>query len=239
VDTWTRRLRISWRPTLGFFERRYEVLRRLEGRELLHSFHVEENLVSVRLGDRAHAVAFGPGRIELSTYRPEADVERMRDALELLVDALEPGPARMALGMQALEPLELDYGEARNQAIRRAFPGLPPADESDFAFLLESRQGPEVRWGLEVGVVEGEELPPRFARVRSRVGEPDVQSRPGLWPVDSLPEVSLFSDGQFDRLARISAPSLDELVRAWDDLVEHAEDVISVVFNRLNPMEEP
>jgi hypothetical protein len=164
---------------------------------------------------------------------------RMRDALALLVANLDLAPARMALGIQALEPVDADYDEVRNDALAAVFPNLPGGQQRDFASLLEELKGPVARWTIDVGVVERNEIPPRLARERSRIARRDTQSPPSLWPPESLPAVALYSDGEFALVDRIAEPVLDNLVERWETLLTHAEEVISAVFAQLNPLERP
>jgi hypothetical protein len=235
VQAWTQRLRISWRPTLGFFDSRYEVLREIERRELLYGFRVTEQRIGVRLGDPVHFMAFGPGRIELSVFRPDAEPERLRTVLPLLVERLDVRPARLTLDAQWLVPLELEYDDARNQALARHFPDLTTAEAHDFAFMLESRRGPGTRWTLDVGVVERGELPPRLSREHSRVGPKDPESPPSIWPLESLPEVALYVDGTFELVERIADPSVDNLLQQWESLMESAEEVVTLAVGRVDP----
>ncbi|HEV3000179.1 MAG TPA: hypothetical protein VGW75_05505 [Solirubrobacteraceae bacterium] len=238
MRAWTQRLRISWRSTLGFFEGRYDVLREIERRELLYGFRVTEQRIAVRLGDPAHFIAFAPGRIELSVFQPDADRERLRMVLPLLVERLDVGAARLTLDAQWLDPLELDYDDARNRALARHFPELITAEAHDFAFMLESRRGSGTRWILDIGVLKQSEMPARLSREESRLGPRDPESPPSIWPLQSLPEVALYVDGTFELLERVADASVDNVLKQWESLTESAEELVTLALRRVDPRGE-
>ena len=237
----TQRMNLAWRPALGFFERRYEVLRTLEDDGLLRSFQVRENRISVRLGDPLHVLVFGPESAEVMLLGPDGEFERLMSALETVLRTIRPaGSTRIVIGAQWLERLEIPYKDARHAAASRILGEDGDITDRDFALLTSGELSePRVAFDLEIGVVEAAEIPQRLARQAGRIGKVAPEVPPSLWPTESLPDVALFADSTWRPESPINEPTLDEIRSTWDATVMAATLTISNVFERFRPRGEP
>jgi hypothetical protein len=233
VELWTQRINVAWWRSLRFFERRFEVLRTFEDGGLLRQFRVDDDEVGMRLGDANHSLAFGVLGLDGSLYQPDADADRLRNAIRVVFDALEPERLSHAtFGLQWLVPLDVSYDEAREAAARVAMP-VNNFQPKDFALFSDGEsRDPEATIVLECGVVGVAELPQRLARQVGRMGPPDRSSPPTLWPADRLPEVAFFCDSNW--IATQALESLDDLFHLWEGTQRASAEVVSELMSHFN-----
>jgi hypothetical protein len=59
---WAQRLYVPWETGVSFYQRRWDVLQRLEDEDLLYDHRVIEERVALRLGDAQHVSSFSDER---------------------------------------------------------------------------------------------------------------------------------------------------------------------------------
>lgn len=234
VEPWTQRVRIPWRPLVSFFERRWELLRAFEDQGLVRQFRVHAARIDIRLGDAHHLVIFGQDGLELSLLRPDADHGRMESASRAIWTALDPPQlTRPSMTFQWLMPVEADYDDARRDVAARLLGQPQGAGHADFAALVDGEcESPESTYRLEVGVVQASESPMRLAREVGRVGVPAPEAPPSLWPPDTLPDVALFCDSDWD-IHNVPDPSIEAVLEQWTTAKEAARQIVSGLFEQL------
>ena len=89
MTPWTQRVEILWRPELGFFEKRSELLRELEAAGLLSEFQWTVDDVTVRIQPFA-GITVGLSGATCLVMSPRADVEQVRAALQIVLEKLSP-----------------------------------------------------------------------------------------------------------------------------------------------------
>jgi hypothetical protein len=215
VALWTQRIGASWPPTLNYYERRLDVLRRFEDEGLLRQFSVSEDDVSARLGDANHSINFSPTGLVAGLYQPDGDEERVRYAMAVVVEVLEPDEIVVpTFDFQWVVELEEAYDDARRRAARVAAPSSL-AQANDFALWADGHlEEPDANYFFECGVVDASELPTRLARLHGRAGAADPRSPPSLWPRDVLPEVAFFCGVNW--AVDVADESLERVFELWD-----------------------
>jgi hypothetical protein len=241
VRPWTQRIEARWRPEISFFEHRYEILRHLEAAKLLSAFRMlPSERISVRLGDAKHELLFGPDRIVLTLRAVDADTERLDVAAGLVIDAIKPRRSlRPQIDLQYLIPLDVAYAEARTTGLRRLVGDEPVGNGAlvDWALTTDGvLENPAVRFNVEIGVVERDEIPPRLTR---RVGRFDARAGEladeSFWDDDTtLPAVAFFADGVW--LPEERLPEGDThagLRRAWRTGVDEMARIVLELHDRV------
>jgi len=206
VTIWTRRASFAWRQNIGFYEHRYKVLRHLDEKGLLRRFLEREDQLAIRLQGPHQVVTFTPEGLQWGLLKPDADIEVIRTAVEVICKELQPqlrGYSRF--GFQALEPCTKSYDEARSAAVAAYLGTEHPGRIIDFALSLDGKlAAPFDDWWMQAGIVNASEMSLRLARgLRRRITE--ISSPPSLWSPDELPAVAVFSDVEVD-IAPFEAP---------------------------------
>jgi hypothetical protein len=228
VALWTQRLSISWRQNIGFFERRYDVLRDIEQKGLLRRFIDGHNEMAVRLQGPHQLVTFRSEGMDLSMLRPDADIDVMRAAADAICDALEPKMQGFPLfRFQWLIPCTSSYDEARRLAADAFVGAAHPAAVTDFALLLDGKcEKPFDDWHLELGILDAAEAPRRLAR-----GADD--SQPGLWRPEDLPPVAILCDVRLGRIQLGPDDIVESVFSAFESARETADRLMSSILSPL------
>jgi hypothetical protein len=225
---WTQRLSVAWRPSLGFFEKRYEILRAIEDEKLLHQFLHRDDRISVRLGDPNHIVTFAPDRLEMTVLRPDGDLGRVLNVGQLVLEALRPSRILSpAVQFQWLNPIAQDYEVAKAQLVERLFGQVPHLTYGDTAALLDvATDEPASRGQVEFGLVNASEMPGRLARsvgYMTHLAEPEAPA--SLWVGETLPEVAFFCDSAWWPI-QPPDPAIDAVGKLWEDMREMAGSIV-------------
>ena len=231
MDPWTERIALAWRSSIRFFKHRYDILERLEEEGLLWGFRVEEEEISVRLGDPSHLLTFTPTYATGGVLRPDGDPGRLRLAMELVLESIEPGQlVGSRFDFQWLIAAEGEYDEVR-AAAAAAFLAEAPGAVTDLAAWLDGELDDGKPYVLECGVVEADEVPPRLARTTGRFRAARSEDiPPSLWPVEDLPAVAFFCDMNVEPTTDID--SADSYFTLLGDCRIAAEPVISALMSR-------
>jgi len=234
VALWTQRVRLTWPPSLTFFERRFEVLGQYEQMGLLQQFRVREQRVSARLGDAYHFISISPDELEAGLLQPSGEFHRVESALRIAFDLLVPRRVvRPRLSFQWLIPVAEDYDTARLRAITSMIGDVPQLENKDPALFFTASSGPDAVVNTECGIVEAAEIPRRLAR---QVGQltpfADAEAPSSLWPVDSVPNVAFFCDSIW-HMVRLDEPTADAVFECWDNTRAAAESVVTLLADRL------
>jgi len=234
MGLWTQRVRLTWPPSLTFFEHRYEVLRQFEQMGLLQQFRVREQRLSARLGDAYHFISISPDELEAGLLRPSGEFHRVENALRITFDLLKPQRVvRPLLSFQWLFPVGEDYDSARLRASTSMLGDLPPLERKDPAlfFAASTHAGDVVN--IECGIVEAAETPQRLAR---QVGQftsfADAEAPPSLWPVDSVPNVAFFCDSIW-HMVILDDPTPDAVFKSWENMRASTENIVTSLADRL------
>lgn len=232
MGLWTQRLGLSWRSSVRFFEHRYRVLERLEDDALLWGFMVDENEVAVRLGDPNHLLFFGPTNVSAALLQPDGDEDRLKNAVEMVIDALEPRSlVRPTFGFQWLVGVEGSYDEVRGSAAQTFLPSAP-GHATDLSAWIDGELDSGKEYSLECGIVEAIEAPPRLARDTGRFFTHDPRIQASLWPIENLPPVAFFCDIEFEPGDEVG--SAGDFFNRWGETREDAKGVVSVLMARFN-----
>jgi hypothetical protein len=187
---WTQSLSIRWRPELRFYEQRVAILRSLEERGELRAFRVQENFVDARLFESRVRLSVRQDGLDLYLDRPDADVARAWEAVEIGLSIVKPDrPRFVRASFQHLAPLDMRFEDA----VRRAYGGVlgrlgtESIEFGDWALLVDLSMKNGSSGQIEFGIVRGDEVPDRLARIAGRIG-------PRQQPVSRLPEPSDFAD---------------------------------------------
>ena len=233
MNPWTQRATVSWRPALAFFERRYSILRAFEDAGLLHQFRIEEDSVSVRLGDANHEIYFSARGLELAMFQPDGDFERLANATRAIIDHLEPKHLlRPEFNFQWLVPLDGDYDEVRRRTAGAVLPSFD-GEATDFAVLVDGSRSKST-YVFEAGIVDAAEIPQRLSGVRGRVRRPgQIEAPPSLWPPDELPQVAFYADSVvFERV--VEEATSDGFLSAWQEMRDIAFDIVGKVMKEFD-----
>lgn len=217
---WTQGASINWRPSFRFYEARTKFLSRLDEKGLVRAWRMEDEEVSVRLGDREHEAFLTPTGVRVFATTTEPDLERLILAAELAVKETNiPRLTIVRVYFQHLYPIEGKYDEIRSRSAHLLLGSF--ADDlkvSDYALLVDGRpDDPTYAFQVEFGIVSRVEIPLRLARLIGRMrGEEDQQrSLPRQLRLADLPEVALFADSSW---ALVKAPASDEISGALREL---------------------
>ena len=214
---WTQRLYVPWDVSVSFYQRRWDVLERFESAGLLHDHRVIDNRIAMRIGDTYHLVSFGDDYFDASLLRPDTDASRIRDALTILFEILQPSSLlRASFDFQWLSGLKRSYDDARASSAAGAF-GDAGTTVADWAVNIDGKlDSLSATYRAEFGIVSAVEAPPRLARAMSTfVAAPDPEVPPTIWPPGTLPEVAWFFDSRCRLTERITEPSVDALFDLW------------------------
>lgn len=240
LEPWTQHFEVRWSSALTFFEHRYEILRSLEDANLLRAFRTSEERIDVRLGDPHHLLAFMATGMSLSTLRPSADLERLREAADMVLATLRPdrlGSLR-ALFQWIAPSSGKTYDEARSRAVARALGEPATGMFTDFAGIVDGKiDEPPATYHLEVGVAEAGELPSRLSRAAGRLrGAPNrhTDAPQTLWPIDSFPGFALFCDSGWTFNSPISGDSWGAAAATFDAARDAARSTTDGIFKHLD-----
>jgi hypothetical protein len=246
LEPWAQHFEVRWPPALAFFERRYEVLRKFDDAGLLRAFGIGEDRIEVRLGDPNHLLAFMPVGMSLSALKPNADLERMHRAADLVLDCLAPDRlANPRASFQWIAPSSGSaYDAARSAAASRALGEAAMGRYTDFAAVIDGRIDElGVTYHLEAGVAEAEEIPFRLARAAGHLRGPGRAARQdtpeSLWPADSLPKFALFCTSEWTLDDPVQADGWAGAAATFDAVRNAAGTTVDAIFKHLDSDETP
>jgi hypothetical protein len=238
VAPWTHRASFSWRQNVGFFERRYEILRTLEGEGLLRRFDDRGDYMAVRLQGPHQLLIFGEDQLYIGLFKPNAVMDVARAAAQVVCDALEPQlTGSHDFRFQWLDAQDQSYEHVR-RATAAAFLGTGhSANLTDFALLIDTKFDPPFDEGhLEFGIVDAREAPMRLAHGSLGAQEPH-DAPPGLWSAEELPPVAVFCDLTLD--TAIPLDDSGDIVTSMFATFEKARDAADALrASLLRPLEE-
>jgi hypothetical protein len=238
MPIWTQRASFSWRQNIGFFEHRYAILRQLEDQGLLRRFQERPSSVAVRIQGPHQLIIFGDDGLFIGTFKPDAVMDVMRAAVEVICEALEPEPTGYPIfKFQWLNACEGSYDEARQTAAKAFLGDDHPAQVADFALLLDAKlETPFDDCHLEFGIVDATEAPRRLSRGMHGL-QNERDSPPGLWPPGELPQVAIFCDVRLDAASPLGA---SDIVANMFATIEAARDVADqLMASMLRPLDGP
>ena len=234
MGPWTRRLTLPLQTTLSFFENRLAALREFEAEGLLHQVRVEEERVSVRLGDPNHLLTFGPRQLEVALLQPTGDLDRVATAVERVWKALDParvsGPT---FQFQWLVPLEDEYDTARRRAIGSLLGQSSVVSLTDWSMVLNAEgDKPPGVITLEMGIVEAAEAPQRLGRLTGLFRGQGAETPPTIWTHESLPEVAFFVDMIWAAPKLVDATP-EGVLSLWSEATTSAGELVSELIRRI------
>jgi hypothetical protein len=206
---------------------------------------IEENAEPLSFTDTPSHVGFAVGResqrlrldresLRVTTAGPVADVQPLSSALESVWSIVEPHDVVLSTyhGSWSYE-LKSDYESARRAFTARTVPGQFSAGISayDCAALIEMRT-PLGVYGVEFGLVTGEELSERLLRTDVGIARTSPDNRP---PIEvaarDLPEVSGFVDvgGYYYR----PVESAKQLVSEYRTVEREVSGLVNVIGRTL------
>jgi hypothetical protein len=230
VNAWGETVRVSWRRSLKYYEFRIPALRKLEEAGLLSGFRVRgEEEAGGRLGDPFHELSLSPTGVSGTMHLPSGDRSRIRRAMQLVLDVLQPEAITGALfGGRYLIPIQGDYDKVRRAAVRTLTSDslqLPIMDWSLLVDLEGTKEGQEGQ--CEFGIVSRSEMRDRIAGVVGRL----AGERVSLPDEVEFPEVALFLDQSWGQSAPFLADDVHKgLDEFWSDARLQAEAVIRRVL---------
>ncbi|HEY5044679.1 MAG TPA: hypothetical protein VII53_02360 [Solirubrobacteraceae bacterium] len=231
---WTQRASIPWRQNIGFYERRYEILRDLEQKGLLRRFQDRPHQLAMRLQAAHQLVTFGADGLFFAALKPDSDLDVVRAAVEVVWEALAPEPQGLPLfNFQWLTPCGRPYDEARDVAAKAFVGSDHPARVTDFAVVLDGKfDEPFDDFHLAAGVVEAAETPGRLARGLSR-GENERDVPPGIWSVEDLPAVAVFCQVEVDRISLEPGDIVEDAFSALESARDSADALRTSILTPL------
>lgn len=220
VEPWTNGLRLAWVPTLSYFERRFEILRALERRGVLHAFRVDDDdSVAARLEEAHHELRIRSDGLGASEFGSDGRSTVLREAVAEVLNALEPRRFRaLSAFYQHMAPIEGDYDGRRRHFAAVCAAGVGASlGATDCAVLIDgSREGADYQ--AEFGIVDRTEL--RMRLRGEQVGRLGGAHRfQGELPAD-LPEVAMYMESNWT-LQGLTDHSDDKarwVLEAWDRL---------------------
>jgi hypothetical protein len=239
VALWTQRASFSWRQNLNFYERRYDILQELEDKALLRRFQDRKEAIAVRLQGPHQMVIFGEDELFIGMFKPDAAIDVIREAVDVICGALEPESSGIPVfKFQWLNTWNASYNDARRGSAEAFLGTEHPVRVVDFALLLDAKADePFDDCHLEFGIVEGTEAPRRLARGLLPSAEDPHDSPPGLWSSEELPAVSIFCDVYLDAWSLVD--SSDGIVANMFATMEQARSVADgFMASMLKPLED-
>jgi len=202
-DPWTQTIGLSWRPELSFYEKRIEILKALEKKEILRAFRVEDRFVDAQLFETRDLLSVRQDGLSLELFSPSADPERAIQAVEIAIAGIVPkAPRRIKASFQFIVDLELGFEAAIEAAHGGIFHAFGPSSLTfgDWAVLLDFNLDEQQAVGqAEFGVIAQQEALRRLTREAGRKPQrPEMQTQ-GRWKRADFPEVSVFVDGYLEK----------------------------------------
>jgi hypothetical protein len=233
MEPWTHRLEVVVNPSLGYYENRFAALRTLERDGLLWAHRVEDDRISVRLGDPNHVLVLEPTSFEVASFMPSGDLNRLHHAFSATWEAIEPkGVLRLIAGFQWLVPLRESYEDARlyaSEALLGSVGGITDPDPAVLLFAASELSGAVMQF--ECGIVETSEIPYRLSREIGAIGEATPEAPRTLWQAESLPDVAFFSDSAMFVTDVGDTPA--SIISRWQDACKEIELVVLTLVHRL------
>lgn len=193
---WAQSISLWWRPELRFYEERIDILRSLEERGYLRAFRVQENFIDARLFDSRDRLSVRQDGLELHLDRPDADVDRAWEAVEIGLSAVEPRQPRTVVAtFQHLTGLDMGFEEAVARAYGSVFGtlGTDSIKLGDWAVLVDVSMNGGASGQIEFGIVRADEVPDRLSRAAGRIGSRQAEPRDVPGP-EAFEDVSMFAD---------------------------------------------
>jgi hypothetical protein len=220
VPPWTQRVEVLWRSELRFFEQRTGLLRQMEGEGSLAGFRWSENEFIAQFGPH-EALTVGPVGATCVVASPKARADRVRSALRMTLEALEPRNVLVrSVSVLQFEAIEDDPGLVQRASGAQLVHGwMPSATAIDWALLLDgsSNKAPG-QFQVEFGVVSEGEAQQRLTR--DSVGRLGPSGLPFLPDLQGFPRCSFFFDWRWTTSAVAEEAPYAEIVTVWDAVVQ-------------------
>jgi hypothetical protein len=230
---WTQAVELRWRPELGFFEKRSDILRQLELDGLLEAFQWEADAVTVRLG-RFAALRLAVNGVSVYRGSPQGNNEQVQRALQRCLDLLTPTDVLFAgTRFQILEAIQGDPVELQGRTGALVAAELTPdACPTDWALLMDgTSERAESAFQVEFGVVSRNEA--EF-RIHSYGGQMKINANPALVQPDheELPECAIYLHWYWPVSRRLEESPGLEAERVWCLLLEESAVLSERIRNR-------
>ncbi len=235
-DLWTQSLSLRWRPELRFYEKRVEILRTFEEQGFLRAFRVRESTIDARLFSSRDSLSVRQDGLDLHLRRPDSDLERALEAVEISLSAVSPSQPRSCSGFfQFLSPVDMEFENAVSRAFGAALGrlGTESIELSDWAFLIDLSAKDGGAGQMEFGIVLAEEVPERLSAAVGRI-QRESPPPPYVGEPEEFAPVSLFSDFWISRDGAGEAATLSEDVPSfWETARNEADILVSTLEKAL------
>jgi hypothetical protein len=215
-------------PELSFYERRTDVLRLLEARDLLKAFRFGERSIGIQLDEHVSVEVESTG-IKVKVFSPRINAAKAMAAVELVLSDLRPKQVTLAsASIQYLFPVSSPFGSVVALTAQELASELKPdAQATDWAVLLDGTSAAAgSTFQVEYGMVDAEQARDRLRRRIGRMGDMVRTSEgrlPDLTDLDDLPNCAFFFDWLWTPLTLIEDGDASRVSVAWDVLVEEGE----------------
>lgn len=238
IQPWSTRISASWRTTLRFYERRYEILREIEDRIGIAAYRHEEDVVGARLPGSACEVELRPGGLSLRARNPVADVEQLMAAGTIMLKGMDhPRLTDCTARVQHVMPLDSEFAAAVEHSIANVFRGwVARAGMFDYSILYDGTLRGR-HYQAEFGVAAGEELAMRLAGWVSRAGPPVTESEAD--PMEGPPPAALYVDSYWSHDPDPDETPIFDLDDYYSEVVLAANEVAEALMESVSPKEGP
>lgn len=229
----TQLVQLKWRPELGFYEQRSELLRDLEHEGLLEEFGWAVGEVRAKISD-AEYVTIGFDGVSGSVVGTGTSTERVRRAISRILDRLSPQSVVLESGqVRFVLPLDVKVAQAAaglTGDLMGEVDGLRPIDCALLVDGLSERVGSPFK--VEFGVVGREELVERLRYALGRLDAlpafspiPGAGALPGppVPPAEDVPACGLFFDWLWTPMLGLGGNIQTSATTAWDELMAETD----------------
>ena len=210
VGVWTQTLRISWSPSLDYYEGRIQFLKDLEEAGLVRAFKLSDlDRAEAHIGKSGHELVLTPTSVVIDVVGEDGDWEDCDVAVSRAVEVSRPAEfRRVAFSYQLLAPLEMPKDAAISAATSAWFGHWTSSIVvSDHALLVDATdQDGDFQIKAEFGIVGEDEIPDRIMRGAGRTGR-RRRKLPANLKESGLPEVAMYMDFHADLSGSVELPA--------------------------------
>jgi hypothetical protein len=227
----TQRVELDWRPALGFFETRSDLLKSLDADGLFDAFDWAVSEVTVRVGDH-QTVRIGSNGATCFSATRTTECERVRQILKTSMESIKPvGVGLRNMRIQALIPMDADLREAC-AALATEMIGDGVGTSTDIAVLSDGISDRlRATYKVEFGILGPEEL---SVRLEGRLGRIQDQPFPVGLDLDELPGCAFFFDWSWNIWRQMDENSFGGIVETWSAVMDETERLSREVYARHN-----
>lgn len=242
-DPWTHAVHVHWPVSFAFLERRFSILRKLQGMESLSGYRIDEGEIGARF--RGDSIRLDVDRVSLTlaVVYEGMDQKFLTAVLETVLEDVEPQTLNSVLSLfQHLIPGTGTAEELQAFAADVVAGDIGgPLHPTDFSLQMEGKLE-NAKVNLTTGVVSAEEAVDRLASRAWTVAAKEAKDKKmvAFWKKREIPAAAVYvnSDWFWGNLDEVTDP-LQKIQEMWSKSQALSVDIARSVKSQMCPIPAP